>query len=319
MYLISSNIFIDGEVGTTGLKIRAELDMRKDVEIISIPEKLRKNPDARAEILNSVDLAILCLPDDAAKEAVDLIKNPNVKLIDASTAHRTHPEWVYGFPELNKKQSKIIAASKRVTNPGCYALASIAIIHPLVSSGIISNDYPVTINAISGYSGGGRTMITNFEEKDTLGFTKDAFRVYALSLSHKHVPEIQKHANLNHRPLFLPSVGRFSQGMIVQLPIQLWSLPGKPKAQDLLSVLKKHYRNQPLITVVERKDTEKIKNIQPEALNGTNELKLYVFTNNYDKFSVDEGQVVIMALLDNLGKGASGQAVQNMDLMLNLK
>lgn len=313
---MSAKIFIDGEVGTTGLQIRAWLDARGDVEVIGLPEETRKDPAARADMLNAADLAILCLPDDAARDAVAMIENPEVKVIDASTAHRTNADWTYGFPELNADQADAIAASKRVSNPGCYALSSVAMIHPLVAAGVLPADFPVTINAVSGYSGGGRRMIESFEDKNAPDYTDEAFRVYGLSLAHKHVPEIQMHGGLTHRPLFMPSVGRFSQGMIVQLPLQLWSLPGSPEAQDLHGVLVDHYRDQPFVTVAGLEDSSKMTGIQPEALNGTNELHLYVFANTTGDGGADEGQAVVMALLDNLGKGASGQAVQNMTLML---
>jgi len=311
---MGAKIFIDGEVGTTGLQIRAMLDARGDVEVIGLPEETRKDHGERADRLNAADLAILCLPDDAARDAVAMIENPDVKMIDASTAHRTHADWVYGFPELNRDQGEAIAASKRVANPGCYALASIAMIHPLVAAGVLPVDHPVTINAVSGYSGGGRKMIESFEDKNAPDYTDEAFRVYALSLAHKHVPEIQVHGGLAHRPLFMPSVGRFAQGMIVQLPLQLWSLPGTPTAQDLQGLLADHYRDQPLVSVAGPEETSEMAGLQPEAVNGTNALRLYVFANK----STEEGQAVVMALLDNLGKGASGQAVQNMALMLDL-
>jgi N-acetyl-gamma-glutamyl-phosphate reductase len=307
---MSAKIFIDGEVGTTGLQIRAGLDARSDVEVISLAEDVRKDSAARADMLNAADLAILCLPDEAARDAVAMIENPEVRVIDASTAHRTHGDWTYGFPELNGDQATAIADSKKVTNPGCYALASIAMIHPLVAVGVLPADHPVAINAVSGYSGGGRSMIASFEDENAPDYTDEAFRVYALSLAHKHVPEIQTHGGLTHRPLFMPSVGRFHQGMIVQLPLQLWSLPGTPKAQDLYGVLADHYRDQPLISVMGQREAAEMAGLQPEAVNGTNELRLYVFAN--------EDQAVVMALLDNLGKGASGQAVQNMALMLGL-
>ncbi len=315
---MGARIFIDGEAGTTGLQIRALLKNRDDIEIISISHKSRKDPVAKAQMLNTADLAILCLPDDAAKEAVAMVNNPGLKIIDASSAHRIDPNWTYGFPELNQKQTEKISVSKRVTNPGCYALASIAIIHPLISANILPADYPVTINAISGYSGGGRSMITSFEEKNSSEYTEDAFRVYGLSLTHKHVPEIQRYSNLNHRPLFMPSVGRFAQGMIVQIPLQLWSLPKLPQAQDLLDILANHYQDRPLINVISSREAAEMSSIQPEALKDTNELKLYVFDNKSIKSDVKDGQAVVMALLDNLGKGASGQAIQNMDLMLGL-
>ena len=316
---MSAKIFIDGEVGTTGLQIRTQLEARNDIEIISISEKSRKDPFIKAKILNSVDLAILCLPDDAARESVAMVENPNVKLIDASSAHRTHQDWTYGFPELNKNQTEKIAISKRVTNPGCYALASIAIINPLISEKILPANHPITINAISGYTGGGRSLISSFEDKNSPEFTNDIFRVYALSLDHKHVPEIQVQSGLKNRPLFMPSVGRFAQGMIVQIPLQLWSLSSKPSAQDLFNTLEKFYKNDPFINVTSLEESTKMRSIQPEALKDTNNLNLYVFSHKTEEGELEEGQAVIMALLDNLGKGASGQAIQNLDLMLNLK
>ena len=307
---MTAKIFIDGEAGTTGLQIRARLVARDDVEVISLGDDKRKDAGARADMLNSADLAILCLPDDAARAAVAMIVNPDVKVIDASTAHRVHPDWVYGFPELGADQAGVIESSNRVTNPGCYALSSVAIIHPLVEAELLPANHPVTINAVSGYSGGGRKMIESFEDEDAPDYTEEAFRVYALSLQHKHVPEIQIRAGLSHRPLFMPSVGRFSQGMIVQVPLALWSLPGKPTAPDLHSALATHYQDQRFVKVTELEEASTMSGLQPEALNGTNEIRLYVFANE------GEDQAVVMALLDKLGKGASGQAVQNLNLML---
>ncbi|MEE8187583.1 MAG: N-acetyl-gamma-glutamyl-phosphate reductase [Kiloniellales bacterium] len=309
---MTAKVFIDGEAGTTGLQIRARLESRPDIELLRLPEAARKDAGARAEMLNAADLAILCLPDEAAREAVALIENPALKVIDASTAHRTHPGWAYGFPELDSEQPRRIAEAKRVTNPGCYALSSLALIHPLVAAGLLPEDYPVTINAVSGYSGGGRKLIAQFEQADAPERIDSSFRVYALGLAHKHVPEIHKHSGLRLRPLFLPALGRFRQGMIVQVPLHLGPLSGKPSAADLHGVLSTHYRGRRFVTVTPLAESQAMDHLDPEGLNGSNEVRLYVFANEA------EGQAVLVALLDNLGKGASGQAVQNLNLMLGL-
>jgi len=306
---MSARIFIDGEVGTTGLQIRARLENRADIEIVSLSEANRKDAGARRDMLNSVDLAILCLPDDAAREAVAMIENPDVKVIDASTAHRVADGWAYGFPELNGDQSAVIAASKRVSNPGCYAVASISMLNPLVSAGLLPADHGVSINAISGYSGGGKQLIANFEDKSSDGYTEAPYFVYGLGLEHKHVPEIRAHGGLSKQPLFVPSVGRFAQGMLVQLPLHLWSLPSSPSAKDVHGVLAAHYAGSAFVKVADMADSAKMTQVQAEDANGTNDLRLFVFAND------DAGQAVVMAQLDNLGKGASGSCVQNLNIM----
>jgi N-acetyl-gamma-glutamyl-phosphate reductase len=307
---MTAKVFIDGEVGTTGLQIRARLEARGDAELLRLPEAARKDAGARAEMLNAADLTILCLPDEAAREAVAMIENPSVKVIDASTAHRTDPDWVYGFPEYDGGQAARIGAAKRVSNPGCYALASVALLHPLAAGGLLPADYPVTINAVSGYSGGGRRLIEQFETPDSPDAIDAPFRVYALDLAHKHVPEIQSRGGLGARPLFVPSVGRFRQGMIVQVPLHLRKLNGQPGAAELHAALADHYQGRRFVTVAPLDDTLAMNHMDPEALNGTDDLRLHVFANEA------EGHAVLVALLDNLGKGASGQAVQNMNLML---
>ncbi len=299
---MAPKIFIDGEHGTTGLQIQARLKGRSDLELLSLPHEDRRDDKLRREMLNEADLVVLCLPDDAAREAVAMIDNDTTRVIDASTAHRITEGWTYGFPEYDTGQTEAIASSKRVSNPGCYALTAVSMIHPLVKRGLLASETPVTINAISGYSGGGKAMIAEFEDKTVDNYTQTPFRLYALSLEHKHLPEIQKWGGLSKRPLFVPSVGRYHKGMLVQMPLQLEQLPGQPTLGDLHDALSDHYRDCRFVSIAPIEETE-----------ATNHLRLHVFGN--DK----HGHAVVVGLLDNLGKGASGQAVQNLNIMLGLE
>lgn len=308
---MTAKIFIDGEVGTTGLQIKERLAGHGGLAMISLGEADRKDATRRREALNEADLAILCLPDDAAREAAAMLDPAaGTRVIDASTAHRVASDWAYGMPELTRDHADNIRAATLVSNPGCYANASISILAPLVAAGLIPQEWPVTINAVSGYSGGGKGMIASFEDPSVDNYTEENFRVYGLTLAHKHVPEIQLRSGLTNRPLFVPSVGRFRQGMIVQVPLQLWSLPGKPSPAAIHEVLTAHYEGCRFIDVPSLNETGSVGGLEPEALNGTNRLRLHVFGNEA------EGQAVVMGLLDNLGKGASGLAVQNLNLML---
>ena len=307
---MAANVFIDGEHGTTGLQIHMYLKDRSDITLMSLPPEKRRNTRLRREIINDADLVIMCLPDDAAREAVSMIETAKVKVIDTSTAHRVADNWIYGMPEYNIHQTEKISEAARVSNPGCYAIAAISLLNPLVLAGLLPKNYPAMINAISGYSGGGKSMITEFEDSNSEKYTDVPFRVYGLELDHKHVAEIQKWSGLLHRPLFVPSVGRFYKGMIVQLPLQLECLPGKPRISNLQAVLEKHYYSRRFIKVVSASLVQNLTWLVPENLNNTNELRLHVFGNTRT------GQAVLMAMLDNLGKGASGQAVQNMNIML---
>ena len=309
---MTATVFIDGEAGTTGLQIHARLADRKDVELLHLEDSERKDPQRRQAMLNRADLSILCLPDDAAREAVSMIEDPNARVIDASTAHRVADDWVYGMAEYDAEQQTRIASAKRVSNPGCYPVATIALVHPLVEAGIVPADWPLTINAVSGYSGGGKSLIAAFESEGADNCTTDNFQVYGLTLEHKHAPEIHKYTGLKHRPLFVPSVGRYAQGMIVQVPLQLWAMPSQSTPSEVHAVLADYYAGRRFVTVASLEDTSAISRLQPEALNDTNELRLHVFGNEA------QGQVVLMGLLDNLGKGASGMAVQNMNIMLGL-
>lgn len=307
---MTHKVFIDGAAGTTGLEIRERLQGRANLEVVQLADAERKDIGARAKALNEADLVILCLPDDAARESVSLIENPAVRVIDASTAHRTAPGWTYGFAELEADQRDRIASSKRVSNPGCWATGFIALVRPLVRAGVLPVDFPVTANGVSGYSGGGRSMIEEFEKADSPNYVKTVVRSYALSLSHKHLPEMQAHTGLSHAPVFAPSVGRFYRGMLVEVPLALWALPSKPAAIDIHQVVAEAYRNEPLVQVAPLDG--KAANLDAETLRDTNLMKLFVFGN--DKAA----QVRLIAVLDNLGKGAGGAAVQNLNIMLGL-
>ena len=303
---MTHTIFIDGEAGTTGLEIRERLEARSDLELILLGDR-RRDVDARREALNSADAVILCLPDDAAIEAVSMIENPAVRVIDASTAYRVDPDWTYGFAEMAPAQREAIAASTRVSNPGCYPTGFIGLVRPLVSAGIIPAGWPVTVNAVSGYSGGGKAMIAEFEAGGA-----GAFRAYGLSLKHKHVPEMTLHTGLERPVLFAPAVAAYRQGMLVEVPLQLAALPSSPSVEVVHGALAEAYAGCRFVEVAELETTEAMTGIDPEGLNGTNRMRLHVFGDRAGE------QVRLVALLDNLGKGASGAAVQNLNLMLGL-
>jgi N-acetyl-gamma-glutamyl-phosphate reductase len=305
-------VFIDGEAGTTGLEIRRRLAGVAGVAVTSIAADKRKDEAARLAMMRQADLVVLCLPDEAAKEAVRLIESLGKaapKIIDASTAHRVAEGWVYGFAEMAAGQADAIRKAAKVSNPGCYPTGAIALIRPLVEAGLMPADYPVTVNAVSGYSGGGRSMIEAYEA----GSAPD-FELYGLGLEHKHVPELQKFSRLARRPIFVPSVGNFRQGMLVSVPLHLDTLPGKPKARDLEAVLADYFAGARLVTVVPADDgSAKGGRLDALALNDTDKLELRVFANEKLR------QAVLVARLDNLGKGASGAAVQNIGLMLGVE
>ena len=309
---MAAKIFIDGEHGTTGLQIRTRMAGRRDVELLSIPEAERRNAAMREDMLNSADIAILCLPDEASKEAVKMVAgNNNVRIIDTSTAFRVAPDWAYGFAEMDKAQGEKIRAARYVANPGCYPTGAIGLIRPLRVAGLLPDGYPVTVNAVSGYTGGGKQLIAQMEDQNHPEHLAANNFVYGLNLKHKHVPEMKTHGLLDRAPLFSPSVGRFAQGMIVQVPLFLEDLQGGATLESVHAALVAHYAGQDIVKVVPLAESAALPRVDAEELAGQDTMKLFVFG------TPGGAHVNLVAVLDNLGKGASGAAVQNMDLMLS--
>ena len=308
-------VFIDGAEGTTGLQIHSRLNQRDDIEIVSIPPEKRKDAQARSHFINSADVAILCLPDNAAREAVSFVTNPNVKILDASSAHRVTSGWVYGFPELEQNRREEIKNAKRVSNPGCYPTGFLTCIRPLVAAGIVPKDFPVTINAISGYSGGGRKLIEEYQSISTEQVDNYGYGIYGLSFGHKHVKEMYQHSGLQSPPLFVPAVGNFEKGMLVQIPLPLHGLKNKPTGKLIHQILEEYYQKEKYVFVAPLNDENSLRKgkfMESQAANDSNVVQVFVFAND------ETQEALLVARLDNLGKGASGAAVQNLNIMLGL-
>lgn len=305
-------IFIDGEAGTTGLQVRERLEKRGDIELIQLDPALRKDAGARKDALNSCDAAILCLPDDAAKEAVKLVENENVVVIDASTAFRVADGWTYGFPELAPGHRDLVKNSKRISNPGCYPTGFIALTRPLVDAGILSAGSALTVNAVSGYTGGGKALIKVYEEEE-----HEPWGAYGFNLEHKHLPEMAKWSKLGREPIFMPSVGSFAQGMVVSVPLHYDALSSDGRsAERLHQCLRERYADSIYVSVRDLNKTDDLERgafMRPDSLANTNKLELSVYANDKKQTAI------LVARLDNLGKGASGAAVQNMNLSLGLE
>ena len=304
---MKTKVYIDGQSGTTGLQIYDRIGQREDLELLRIPEELRHDPDERKKYLNSADIVFLCLPDEGAREAVSFIDNPNVRVIDASTAHRTNPDWTYGYPELSKAQREAIRTSKRVANPGCHATGFISTTAPLVAMGVIPKDYPMSCYSLTGYSGGGKKMIAEYEAEGRSELL-NAPGIYGLNLQHKHLPEMQTVTGLAYPPVFMPVVDDYYKGMATTIMLQNRLLPGQPSAEEICAKLADYYRDEHFASVVPFGENDS--KLYANKLAGTNRLKIVVCGH--------EEQTTVTALFDNLGKGASGAAVQNMNIMLGL-
>jgi len=299
-------VFIDGDQGTTGLQIHQRLQGRSDLKLVTLPDGQRKNANSRAAAINACDIAILCLPDEAARAAAQSIENPAVRVIDASSAHRTDPDWVYGFAQMSAQHKAVIASARRVSNPGCYPTGAIGLLRPLLDAGLVPRDYPISINAVSGYSGKGRAGVDEFEGPDAAQATP--FQVYGLGLAHKHIPEIQQYSGLSERPMFIPAYGSFRQGIVLTVPLQLRLLAPGVTGATLHACLEQHYAGSEFVEVMGMEESKALGGLDPRVLNDTDKLRLMVFEN--------AGHVLLAAVFDNLGKGAAGAAVQNLDLMI---
>lgn len=304
---MKTKVYIDGQSGTTGLQIYDRIGQREDLELLRIPEELRHDPDERKKYLNSADIVFLCLPDEGAREAVSFIDNPSVRVIDASTAHRTNPDWTYGYPELSKAQREAIRTSKRVANPGCHATGFISTTAPLVAMGVIPKDYPMSCYSLTGYSGGGKKMIAEYEAEGRSELL-DAPGIYGLNLHHKHLPEMQTVTGLAYPTVFMPVVDDYYKGMATTIMLQNRLLPGQPSAEEICAKLADYYRDEHFVSVVPFGENDS--KLYANKLAGTNRLEIVVCGH--------EEQTTVTALFDNLGKGASGAAVQNMNIMLGL-